>query len=86
MTTPDPAEPRTLAGILEDASRARCGHCWAEPRQPCDTALPGGMHVARLGRAARRGAISSADFMQAMDALTVFTPASVLYETTGATT
>ena len=75
--------PQAVHEICESAQLVPCDCCWAEPRQPCDTALPGGMHVARLGRAARRGAISSADFMQAMDALTVFTPASVLYETTG---
>ena len=76
-------EPRTLAEIVADASRTRCDLCWARPKEPCATVRPG-IHVARLGRAAKRGAISSADFMQAVDALTAFTPSDVLYETAAA--
>ena len=74
------APARTLADICRDALGANCGHCWACPGEPCRSALSGGIHVARLDRAYRRGIVSPADFMAAIGALGAFTEASVLYQ------
>ena len=75
------ATERALSEIAEAALGATCGHCWSGPGDPCVTLYPGGTHAARLARAARRGLITAADLMVALDALGVFTEASVLYET-----
>jgi hypothetical protein len=69
--------PRTLSDITADALDANCGHCWAEPGNPCDT--PGGTHLARYARARRRGLISGPDMSVALDAADdVFEPATVV--------
>ena len=70
-----------LRDISAAALAATCGHCWAEPGEPCSAALSGGTHAARFGRAARRGLITSADAMLAIDTMDAFSEASVLYET-----
>ena len=94
---PAPAETaRSLHEICEAARQANCGHCWAMPGEECalTTApvsvpvVPGtplrrvpGYHVARFGRAYRRGLISAADFLAVTDAAGVFTAAAVIYDT-----
>ena len=48
--------PRALAGIIEDARRATCGHCWADgPGWACSFSGtgPDGLHLARFARAGR---------------------------------
>ena len=77
------AATEALAGITGAALAANCGHCWAAPGEPCATALSGGMHLARLDRAYRRGLLTAADFMLVVDTLDAFTEASVLYEAKG---
>jgi len=49
---------RTLADITANALLADCGECWPGPGVPCKG---GGMHVARLARARRRGLLSAED-------------------------
>lgn len=51
-----PAAPpvRPLAELFEAVREVNCGECWQVPGVPC-TRDPGGDHVARFGRAARRG-------------------------------
>jgi hypothetical protein len=85
-----PAAPpvRPLAELLEAASQARCGQCWAEPGTLCVT-LPtldapdpspvpaGGVHVARVGRAMRRGLITGNELLSVLGRLDAFTPATV---------
>ena len=46
---------RSLPEICEDVRQVNCGECWQVPGTPC---TPGGDHVARFGRAMRRGLIS----------------------------
>jgi len=44
------------AGIIEDARRATCGHCWADgPAWACSFSGtgPDGLHLARFARAGR---------------------------------
>ena len=69
-----------LREISEASLGANCGFCWSPPGHPCVTADPDGTHVARYARAARKGLITSADLALILDALGVFTEASVLYE------
>lgn len=59
-----PARPLTVAEIGELAGLAVCGQCWAGHLEPCTVppgAGPGSYHLARYGRAARRGLISDAE-------------------------
>jgi hypothetical protein len=77
------ATETALREISEAALGANCGHCWAEPGEPCSTALSGGTHVARFARAARKGLITSADLSLVLDVLDGFSEGSVLYEARG---
>ena len=75
---------RTLRDITADALQANCGHCWAEPGQPCTGERPG-MHLARYARARRRGLLTDYDMgavlnVAAPDPDDVFTPATMLCE------
>lgn len=70
---------RTLTEICADALRATCGECWSAPGQPCATPRPGGVHVARLGRAMRRGLVTGPDLIAVLETLDAFTAASVVY-------
>lgn len=64
--------------VLMVAQRANCGHCWAYPAEPCHDA-DGGTHVARLGRANRRGLISGTDLVTILQSLGApFTAATVV--------
>ena len=49
---------RTLADITANALLTDCPECWPGPGVPCKG---GGMHVARLARARRRGLLSAED-------------------------
>ena len=71
---------RTIHEISVDALRVNCGHCWSEPGEPCVTVDPGGTHVARFGRAERRGLISRPDFRVVARHAVVFTNATVVYD------
>lgn len=70
---------RPLAGIAAAALQAECGWCWPGPGNPCRTARAGGIHTDRFARAYRRGAISEADMLAAVDAIGAFESGTVLY-------
>jgi len=81
-----PVMTRTLAQVITAAMQADCGaaECWAHHLEPCKGTGPGGVHVARLYRAERRGAISGAELHAVLDELVAFTLASVACAGTGA--
>ena len=79
--TPQPLS-RPLAEIIAGARQANCGQCWQVPGPPC-TRDPDGVHVARLGRAFRRGLISGPDLIAALRTAGVFTLATVICDAPG---
>jgi hypothetical protein len=72
-----PAAPlaRSLHEVCETVRQANCGECWQVPGTPC---TPGGDHVARFGRAMRRGLISGPDLLAVLGTLDAFTMATVI--------
>ena len=77
----DPGHPRSLHVICEDARRATCGHCWAHPGVPCVTEGGArGYHVARFGRAFRRGLISGRALVAVLHCIGVFTGSTVVWD------
>jgi hypothetical protein len=74
-----PAAPlaRSLHEIRELVRQANCGECWQVPGVPC-TQDPDGDHVARFGRAMRRGLISGPDLLAVLGTLDAFTTATVI--------
>jgi hypothetical protein len=98
MHTRQPAA-RALHEICEAARRIDCGECGALQGEECvyttgpvsvpvtaDTPIRPvrGYHVARLGRAFRRGLISGPDLVAVLQATVVFTAATVIYDPAGA--
>ena len=82
MSAVDAGPVRPLAEICEAARLANCGQCWAPPGVPCTThPVTGadGFHVARFGRAMRRGLISGPEFVAALAVPDAFTNATVIY-------
>ena len=82
-TATSPPAARPLHEVCEDARRANCGHCWQVPGPPCVTdpeTGADGWHVARFGRAMRRGLISGPELIAALAVPQVFTNATVIYE------
>lgn len=75
MSAPALLQARSLNEICADARRANCGECWQVPGTPC---TPGGDHVARFGRAMRRGLISGPDLLAVLGTLDAFTTATVV--------
>ena len=72
-----PPAARSLHEIREAARLANCGECWQVPGTPC---TPEGDHVARFGRAMRRGLISGADLIAVLQGLVVFTNDTIVYD------
>jgi hypothetical protein len=64
----------------ELARLVNCGECWQVPGQP---RTPEGDHVARLGRAIRRGLISGDDLIAVLQALDAFTSATIVRDVPG---
>lgn len=81
VTAPEAPAARSLAGICQAARQANCGECWQVPGKPC-TSDPDGDHVARFGRAMRRGLISGAELVAVLGRFAAFTTATVV-ETPG---
>jgi hypothetical protein len=94
-TTARAPAARSLHEICEDARRANCGECWALPGDECVyTSIPvsvpitpgtpvqtaRGYHVARFGRAMRRGLISGADLIAVLRELDAFTNNTLVYD------
>jgi hypothetical protein len=75
VTAPEALTVRPLPEICEATRQANCGECWQVPGTPC---TPEGDHVARFGRAMRRGLISGPDLLAVLGALDAFTMATVI--------
>ena len=75
---------RPLAEICQSARMATCGECWQRPGVACVVrdGQPGD-HVARFGRAARRGLITGRELVWVLYDLGVFTLATVVWEPAG---
>jgi hypothetical protein len=97
VTAPEAPAARSLHEVCKDARCANCGECWALPGDECvfTTApvsvpvTPGtpvqpvrGYHVARFGRAMRRGLISGPDLIAVLETLDAFTSGTVVYDET----
>ncbi len=85
-TITGPPAARSLHEIIADARRANCGQCWQVPGLPCVThpeAGADGLHVARLGRAMRRGLITGPELVAVLTTLPAFTNATVVYDAPG---
>jgi hypothetical protein len=95
VTAPEALTVRPLPEICEAARQANCGECWAFPGDECIyttvpvsvPVTPGtpvqpvrGYHVARFGRAARRGLLSGAGLVAILGTLDAFTTATVIYD------
>jgi hypothetical protein len=80
-TAASPPAARTLHEIFAAARMVNCGHCWQVPGKPCGR-NPEGDHVARFGRAARRGLISGAELVSVLNALPPFSTDTIV-ETPG---
>ena len=85
VTAPPTTAVRPLHEILAAVRMANCGECWQHPGTPCAQGPDGadGYHVARLARAFRRGLISGTDLVAALQAVLVFTTATVIWDTAG---
>ena len=81
VTATRPPAARSLREICQAARQANCGECWQVPGVPC-TRGPEGDHVARFGRATRRGLISGAELVLVLGPFSAFTTATVV-ETPG---
>ena len=93
-----PPAARPLHEICEAARQANCGYCCAMPGEECAfttapvsvSVTPGtpmrpvrGYHVARFGRAFRRGLVSAAEYITVTDAAGVFTNDTIIWGTPG---
>ena len=75
VTAPEALTVRPLPEICQAARQVNCGECWQVPGTPC---TPEGDHVARFGRAMRRGLISGPDLLAVLGTLDAFTTATVI--------
>jgi hypothetical protein len=80
MTAPAVPQARSLPGICQAARQVNCGECWQVPGTAC---TPEGDHVARFGRAMRRGLISGPDLLAVLGTLDAFTTATVICDEHG---
>ena len=78
-TAASPPAARSRHEICEAVRLANCGECWQVPGKPC---TPEGDHVARFGRAMRRGLIGGPDLVAVLGALEAFTTATVICDET----
>jgi hypothetical protein len=81
VAAPEAPAVRPLAEICQAARQANCGECWQAPGKPC---TPEGDHVARFGRAARRGLITGPELVAVLGAFDVFTTATIVRMPDGA--
>ena len=57
-----------------------CGERWQVPGKPC---TPEGGHVARFGRALRRGLVTGPELIAVLQALDAFTSATIVGDVPG---
>jgi hypothetical protein len=74
-TATSPPAARPLHEICEAARLVNCGECWQVPGKPC---TPEGDHVARFGRALRRGLVTGPELIAVLQALDAFTSATIV--------
>ncbi len=79
-TAASPPAARSQHEICELARLVNCGECWQVPGKPC---TPEGDHVARFGRAMRRGLISGPDLVAVLQALVVFSNDTIVRDVPG---
>ena len=77
VAAPEVPTVRPLAEICQAARQANCGECWQVPGKPC-TRNPEGDHVARFGRAARRGLITGHELVVVLAAFDAFTTTTIV--------
>ena len=75
VTAPEALTVRPLPEICQAARQVDCGECWQVPGKLCTAE---GDHVARFGRAMRRGLISGPDLLAVLGMLDAFTTATVI--------
>jgi hypothetical protein len=95
-TAARPPTARPLREICEGARSANCGYCWALPGDECiyttapasvpvtnDTPMHPvhGYHVARFGRAFRRGLITGPELITVLQTVGAFTESTVVWDT-----
>ena len=80
VTAPKASAARSLREICQATRLANCGECWQVPGPPC---TPEGDHVARFGRAARRGLITGHELVAILGRLEAFTTATVVQTPAG---
>ena len=83
VAAPEAPAVRPLAEVCQAARQANCGECWQVPGVPC-ARNPEGDHVARFGRAARRGLITGPELVAVLSPLDAFTTATVIQTPDGA--
>ena len=81
-TAVGPPAGRSLREILAAARMITCGQCWQAPGGPCAHSPAGspGVHVARLASAFRGGLVSGPELITLLQAVTVFTATTVIYQ------
>jgi hypothetical protein len=97
VTAPGAPAAHSLHEVCEAARLVNCGQCWAIPGDecvytsipvsvpvtPCTPVQPArGYHVARFGRALRRGLITGLDLIAVLQSLDAFTNETVVYDQT----
>ena len=80
MSAPAAPLARSLHEIREIVRQANCGECWQVPGKPC---TPEGDHVARFGRAMRRGLIAGPELIAVLQSLDAFTSATIVCDVPG---
>jgi hypothetical protein len=81
-TAASPPTARPLYEICEAVRLVNCGECWQVPGVPC-TPDPEGDHVARFGRAMRRGLIAGPELIAVLQSLDAFTSATIVCDVPG---
>ena len=97
VTAPRAPAAHSLHEVCEAARRVNCGECWAIPGDECvytsapvsvpvtpgTPVLPArGYHVARFGRALRRGLITGPELIAVLQGLDAFANDTVVYDET----
>jgi len=79
-TAASPPAARSRHEICELARLVNRGECWQVPGKPC---TPEGDHVARFGRALRRGLVTGPELIAVLQALDAFASATIVGDVPG---
>ncbi len=80
VTAPGAPAARSLHEACEAVRLVNCGECWQVPGTPC---TPEGDHVARFGRAMRRGLLTGPELIAVLQALDAFTNTTIVRDVPG---